>query len=163
MTICSDGCAAQFDRFTLSILCFSELDWGVEINWSFCASGHGKGVVDGIRAIAKRTLWSAIMTRKAVIKNSKDCYEYLVLKGISGMHIFFVSSDDIKEHQLNLDKRWKSIKTIPHIQKHHHFQADENKCIIYTLTASSSEYKKVAIIEEEKLNYSEVYNSSDSE
>ncbi|CAH0560627.1 unnamed protein product [Brassicogethes aeneus] len=164
VNICSDGCAAQFkNRFTLSTLCFSVLDWGIEINWSFFASGHGKGVVDGIGAIAKRTLWSAIMTRKAVIKNSRDCYEYLVLKGINGFHIFFIGADDIKEHQANLDKRWQNIKTIPHIQKHHHFEGEGNTCIVYTLTATSSEYKKVSIIQEDKLNYSEVYNSSDSE
>lgn len=120
-------------------------------------------MVDGIEAIAKRIIRSAIMTRNAVIKNSKGCYDYLMLKGINGFHFSFVGDDDIKEHQTNLNKKWQNNITIPHIQKHHHFKAEGNKCIIYNLMATSSEYKKVSIILEEKLFFSEVYNFSDSE
>lgn len=160
VTICSDGCAAQFkNRFTLSTLCYSRLDWGVEITWSFFASGHGKGAVDGIGATAKRTLWSAIMTRKAVIENSWDCYKYLVSKDINRLHILFIAVGDIEEHRENLDERWQLIKPIPYIQTHHHFKSQGNKCIIYALTATSSQSEKVLMVQEGKLSYSDVYSS----
>ncbi|CAG4981646.1 unnamed protein product [Colias eurytheme] len=78
VSVFSDGCAAQFkNRYTLLNLCYSESDWGVEVEWCFFASSHGKGAVDGIGATAKRLLWSAIMTRRAAIFHSYDCYSYL--------------------------------------------------------------------------------------
>lgn len=163
ITIYSDGCAGQFkNRFILSTLCYSVLDWGVELSWSFFASGHGKGAVDGIGAIVKRALWSAIMTRKAAIKNSWDCYEYLVSKDINRIHVIFAAIDDIKVNQKNLDGRWQHIKPIPYIQRHHHFEPQGNKVIIYALTATFSQYKKVLMIPGRRLSYSNVF-SSDSE
>lgn len=118
--------------------------------------------LDGIGAIVKRALWSAIMTRKAAIKNSWDCYEYLVSKDINRIHVIFAAIDDIKVNQKNLDERWQHIKPIPYIQRHHHFEPQGNKVIIYALTATFSQYKKVLMIPGRRLSYSNVF-SSDSE
>lgn len=62
LVIFSDGCAGQFkNRYTLSTLCFlpEELDIP-EITWSFFATSHGKGAVDGVGANVKRKVGPTI-------------------------------------------------------------------------------------------------------
>ena len=146
VSIFSDGCAAQFkNRFTLSNICHSQSDWGVDVEWSFFASSHGKGAVDGVGATAKRMLWSAIMSRKAIINNSWECFEYLNSKQIKGMRIFFVAIADIDIHREKLQSRWELIRPIPYLQKHHNFKALSCNSITYGVTFNSAKKKLLLI------------------
>lgn len=53
--IFSDGCAAQFkNRYTLSNLLLYPRKFNINATWSFFATSHGKGAVDGIGGTAKR-------------------------------------------------------------------------------------------------------------
>lgn len=56
LSVFSDGCAAQFkNRFTLSTLCFLPEELNItSMEWSFFATSHGKGAVDGVGATVKR-------------------------------------------------------------------------------------------------------------
>lgn len=108
---------------------------------------------------AKQTLCSAIMTRKAVLDTSFDCYKYLAANA-PGLKVFFVAIGDIKLVQVSLDERWQRIIPIPFTQKHHHFKC-HNKSIKYALTGTSQDMKKVLLIQDGKLKYSDVYSSDD--
>lgn len=47
--IFSDGCAGQFkNKYTLSTLVYSMIDFGVIMDWTFFGSSRGKGAVDGV-------------------------------------------------------------------------------------------------------------------
>ena len=73
MKIFSDGCEAQFkNRYTLSNLTFMRKDFGVDGEWSFFASSHGKGAVDGVGGVVKRAVWNAVRTRKAVARDARE-------------------------------------------------------------------------------------------
>lgn len=37
---------------------------GARISWHYFATSHGKGAVDGVGGTVKRTVWSAVSTRK---------------------------------------------------------------------------------------------------
>lgn len=162
--IFSDGCAAQFkNRFTLSNICHSKSNWGVDVEWSFFASSHGKGAVDGVGATAKRMLWSAIMSRKAIINNSWECFNYLKSKDIKGMHIFFIAVADIDIHRENLQSRWTLVQPIPHLQKHHHFKALDCSTIRYGITSNSSATKQLLLNKRGKLKYNDIYTSSETD
>lgn len=56
LSVFSDGCAAQFkNRFILSTLCFLPKEINItSMEWSFFATSHGKGAVDGVGATVKR-------------------------------------------------------------------------------------------------------------
>ena len=59
--IFSDGAARQFkQKYTLSLLAVFECRYGVKSTWSFFATSHGKGVVDGIGATIKGAVWRKI-------------------------------------------------------------------------------------------------------
>lgn len=98
------------------------------------------------------------MTRKTFLDTSFDCYKYLA-KNASGLQVFFVAIGDIEPVQESLNERWQNIKPIPLIQKHHHFKSYGNKSIKYALTATVEEVKKVILIQDGKLKYSDVYSS----
>ncbi|VEN43374.1 unnamed protein product [Callosobruchus maculatus] len=161
VSVFSDGCATQFkNRYTLLNLCYSKSDWGVEVDWNFFASSHGKGAVDGIGATAKRQLWSAIMTRRADIVQSYDCYAYLKSKDLSGVNLYFLTSGDIDQHKEALQKRWSEFPAIPLIQKHHKFQAINSNMLLYSETSCNTSNKRLVF--GAKLKYADIYSSDES-
>ena len=65
--------ASQFkNRCTLSNFCFLSKDFGLQGEWFFFATSHGKGVVDGVGAVVKRAVWSQVKQRKAEISDARD-------------------------------------------------------------------------------------------
>lgn len=89
VTVFSDGCAAQFkNKFTLSNLCFMMYDFGVEGEWVFFATSHGKGAVDGIGGCIKRMVWSKVKTREVTINSAKDFFE--CARAVKKVKVIFV-------------------------------------------------------------------------
>ena len=51
----SDGCGGQYKNFKNSLnLCFHKQDFGIEAEWIFFATSHGKSPCDGIGGAVKR-------------------------------------------------------------------------------------------------------------
>ena len=42
------------------------------ISWNFCATSHGKGAVDGIGGVLKRTAWNKVKARQVIIRNAAE-------------------------------------------------------------------------------------------
>ena len=58
----SDGPANQFKNcFTINNLLHHEEDYGSTADWSFFATAHGKGPIDGIGGEVKRQVWLAVL------------------------------------------------------------------------------------------------------
>lgn len=139
--IFSDGCAAQFkNRYNLYNVCSAVDDFGAKITWSFFATSHGKGAVDGIGAVVKRTLWTAVKARKVVLKTPKECFEFLQEKSFNGIKILYHSMEDIAAEQVFLDQRWAHIAPIKNLQEKHFFIKDEESdgCLFAGRTAKST-------------------------
>jgi hypothetical protein len=63
----SDGAASQFKQKFLSCnLTFMRASYGLDVQWHFFASGHGKGVMDGIGGSVKRVVWNEIRTGNCI-------------------------------------------------------------------------------------------------
>lgn len=157
----SDGCAAQFkNRFNLFNLCFAKQDFDVDLTWSFFASGHGKGAVDGIGATVKRSLWSAIMSRQAIINTPKEAFNFFnTTKKLEGIIVLYCEKDDIKSETELLKKRWENIKPIENIQQQHYFQKANVNSVQSGLTGVST----LKMNSLKRLHYNDVYCSSESE
>ncbi|CAH0557348.1 unnamed protein product [Brassicogethes aeneus] len=67
--IFSDGCAAQFkNKYTLSNLCYYDVEFNLpSVEWNFFASSHGKGAVDALGGVVKRTVW-----RERLLRDSNE-------------------------------------------------------------------------------------------
>lgn len=131
LKIFSDGCAGQFKNiFTMSNLCFMAEDYGVDGQWYFFATSHGKGAVDGIRGLTKRAVWNQVKQRRVIINIASDfirCAE----KAVPGVTFILLTPDDVKENMEMLDERWSRVKQITNIQSSHFFVAKENDSLVY--------------------------------
>ena len=75
----SDGCAAQYkNRFNLINLCHHLEDFGIEAEWNFFATSHGKNACDGIGGTVKRYLTKASLMRTVdhQILSPKAVFDY---------------------------------------------------------------------------------------
>lgn len=138
ISIFSDGCAAQFkNRYTLSNLCFMEQDYGVTAEWNFFATSHGKGAVDAVGGLVKRTVWLEVKSRKASISNALEFHNCAESK-LTKIKILFVCDNEIELNKDMLSRRWSCVKSIPRIQSKHHFEKLSCQQLLTGLTSSSS-------------------------
>ena len=60
----SNGCAAKYKNCKVFLnLCYHRDDFGLEADWNFFATSHGKGPSDGVGGIVKRLVSRAILQR----------------------------------------------------------------------------------------------------
>lgn len=60
----TDGCAAQYkNKFNFLNLCHHRVDFGVDAEWNFFATSHGKNACDGIGGTVKRAAAKASLQR----------------------------------------------------------------------------------------------------
>ncbi|KAG8175833.1 hypothetical protein JTE90_013383 [Oedothorax gibbosus] len=112
--IFSDGSSAQFkNKYNLMNLSYFKSDFGLDCIWSFFATSHGKGAVDGIGGKVKRAVATAVLTRKWTVRNAEEfvvCARS-VTKAIS---VIFIPKSDIENCVNSLDERWESVNAIPY-------------------------------------------------
>ena len=75
----SDGCAAQYkNRYNFANLCMHMQDFGLNAEWNFFATAHGKSPCDGIGGIVKRAtaVESLKRTRINQIITPEEMYKF---------------------------------------------------------------------------------------
>ena len=133
----SDGAAAQYKNCkNLKNLCMHKTDFGIEAEWNFFATSHGKSPCDGIGGTVKRLVARASLqaTLQHQILTPHQMYDWAT-KNIPGIHFFFAAKDDVEVHRSCLVERFASIQTVPGTRSHHRFVAvSENKLKIFRLS-----------------------------
>lgn len=156
--IFSDGAASQFkNRFTLSNLCFMPKDFGVQGEWNFFATSHGKGAVDGVGAVVKRAVWSQVKQRKAEINDARD-FVWAASNVVKNINIMHLSEDEIDANRVMLDNRWDFALGINKVQSHHYFKGYNQEDLIMGLTFKSKPTKCTVF----KLNPAQIYSDTDT-
>lgn len=128
LKIFSDGCAAQFkNKFTLSNLIFAKEDFGIPIvQWSFFASSHGKGAVDGVGATVKRAVWTTVKARRCIVSTAEE-FAKCAESQLKGIKIILVTKEEIKKYEDFLTARWKTVCPIPKLQTIHHLEVSKEE------------------------------------
>lgn len=130
------------------------------MTWSFFASGHGKGAVDGIGATIKRSLWKAIMARQVTINTPKEAFSFFVQnKNLSGVTVLYGDKNEINKKTLFLQKRWENLKSVKNIQKMHYFESSGFNSLLFGVTVASNLNKGCL----KRFSYSDIYTSTESE
>lgn len=159
VTVFSDGCAAQFkNKFTLSNLCFMNLDFGVEGEWVFFATSHGKGAVDGIGGCVKRLVWNGVKARKFFVNSAEEFFE-CAKTVVETVDIVYVSSQKIADSREMLRERWENVRPIPALQSKHFFKVNTGNSLLVGRTSTS----KLDICQVFKSKIEDVYTDSDSD
>lgn len=114
----SDGCGNQYkNRKNFSNLCHHKDDFGMEAEWHFHATAHGKGACDGIGGTVKRLAARASL-QGITILNAKDLCDWAV-DNIEGIISIFSSEEEYKKEEKLLLKRFNESKTIDGTRKFH--------------------------------------------
>ena len=114
----SDGCAAQYKNCNnLLNLTFHFDDFGVDAEWHFFATAHGKGACDGVGGTLKRLAAKASL-QKTVIETPVQFFEFLQKYGGS-TYVEYVENAEIAKESLALKDRFATARTVPGTRKVH--------------------------------------------
>lgn len=119
----SDGAAAQYkNRKNFLNLCYHKTDFGINAEWHFFATSHGKGPCDGVGGTIKRLAARASLQRPydKQIMTARQLYEW-ALENISAMNFTYCTKDDYRRQEIFLHDRFQQSRTIPGTQKLHCF------------------------------------------
>jgi len=126
----SDGCAGQYKNcYNLINLCHHFIDFGINAEWNFFATSHGKNACDGIGGNVKRSLSKAslqrplnnqILTPEAVFKYCKENLSDKII-------YFYVSETDVSKYREQLKDRFDLAQTLVGTQRFHKFVPQTQK------------------------------------
>lgn len=139
----TDGAGQHFkNKSNFQNLLFHQKDFGVEAEWHFYATAHGKGACDGIGANLKRGAKRAslqisannhILTPEELYNWAKDyCKE---------TKVFYSSKSSYDNTVLKLKPRLDKAKCIPGTLQYHAVIPIDNNTLKLKKTSLSSEYK----------------------
>ena len=122
----SDGAAAQYkNRKNFLNLCHHKSDFGIDAEWHFFATSHGKGPCDGLGGTVKR------LAARASLQQPYDDYDHQIMtprqlyewasENISTIVFTYCTTDDYRKAETFLEHRFQHSRTIPGIQKFHCF------------------------------------------
>jgi hypothetical protein len=121
LIIFTDGSGGQFkNRFNFLNLLHAKDDFGVDIEWHFFATSHGKSVCDGIGGTIKRGVHRKAIASDAHVYTAKE-FVSSALGFIKKLEVTEVTKEEILKHKQMLTARWAQAKTIPGTQSFHYF------------------------------------------
>lgn len=121
----SDGAASQYKNYkNLSNLSNHHKDYGLDAEWNFFATSHGKSPCDGIGGTVKRLVGRASLQATTVghILTASQMYDWCS-ENIPGIKFFYVSEVVINQNKKNFDlpARFENAGKITGIRSHHCF------------------------------------------
>ena len=128
----SDGAAGQYkNRKNFGNLLFHKDDFfGIEAEWHFFATSHGKNACDGIGGSTKRLARIASIRRPInnQILTPEDLFKFAD-EDIHGIKLFFVGSEDIFKCEEDLKSRFDACKRVPNTRESHCFVPQNDSTI----------------------------------
>lgn len=133
ITYFSDGSAAQYkNRKNFYNLCLHKQDFGIEAEWQFFATSHGKSACDGLGGTVKRLAAKASLQRPydQQILTPRQLYDFAT-ENISSIDFELCTTQNYEEIQKFLLPRLNESKAIVGTQKFHSFvPLSENQIIV---------------------------------
>ena len=137
----SDGAVSQYKNYKcLTNFIYHIVDHQINAEHHFFAKSHGKKPCDGIGGTIKREAAKASL--RAAITNQilppQDLFSW-AQKNIKGVNIFYLSSDDINNHEttFNLQKRYEGMRTVPGTRSYHCFVPDGEKLFLQRISSDT--------------------------
>lgn len=117
----SDGSAAQYkNKKNFSNLCFHSQDFGIEAEWHFSATAHGKGACDGVGGTVKRLATRASLQRpyENQILTPQQLFGWSI-QNIKSVNFEFVKQEEYIDTEKFLSTRFEKAQTIKGTQQFH--------------------------------------------
>lgn len=110
----SDGCAGQYkNRKNFQNICLHKKDFGIDAEWHFFATSHGKSACDGLGGTVKRLAMKASLQRPydQQIMTPHQLYEFAATN-IPGIKFKYCTIEEHNENEERLATRFDKTKTI---------------------------------------------------
>ena len=105
-----------------------EDDHNCKADWSFFATAHGKGPIDGIGGEVKRQVWRSELQGKTVVHNAKS-FADVASQLCPKVCVIYKSGYEIEEMTSHLQPRYDSCRLLPGTQSCH-FVKPVNKQVL---------------------------------
>jgi hypothetical protein len=138
----SDGAPSQYKNWkNLLNLIFFQEDFDCQVEWNFCASGHGKGACDAVGAAFKRAAGNENNHRDArsALRSPQELFAWAESPGrhLTSMP-FYVSHDDVVKCKVQLSERQSRYgKKLRGVSQFHCFRPESNHRIFASRTSYS--------------------------
>ncbi|KAK3931753.1 Protein CapI [Frankliniella fusca] len=137
----TDGCAAQYKNFkSLKNLCEHKSDFGLDAEWHFYATSHGKSACDGVGGTVKREARHACLQSpfQNLIGTPRELFQWCVTK-MTGTHFCYVDQEDIEKERLFFETRTGKCSTLTGTMNYHFFRPtgtpNQLECKLYSASA----------------------------
>lgn len=141
----SDGCGGQYKNFkNFSNLMLHEADFGLEAEWHFTATTHGKGLPDAISAVVKCSSRRYSLKKKCYIRTPLEMFEFCERSLTSEkLKFVYVPKESVAAQRPILEERYKQFKTINGTRKMHMFRPMPNGTICMARTSDAESVLQV--------------------
>ena len=154
----SDGAVTQYKNFKNFInLCNHKSEFGIDAEWHFFATSHGKGPCDGLGGTIKRLAAKASLQRpyNEQIMTPRQLFVY-ARENISGINILYSSTDEWTNEAEILENRFDNASTIIGTQKLHSFiPLSQGKMEVKTVS-TQNEGKIVQITKQNNTEFEDI-------
>jgi hypothetical protein len=128
----SDGCAGQYmNRKNFINLYHHNADFGIEAEWNFFATDHGKGPPDAVGGNSKR-LMKLESLRGTDIVTAADAYQWCS-EHVKKIRYILVTSAEVERtvEMMDLTTRYLSLTNIHGTQQCHRIYIRDNQIMVY--------------------------------
>lgn len=143
----SDGCSGQYkNRFCMGNVLRHRREYGIDAEWHFHATAHGKNRCDAIGGIVKSVAFRATIQKSTEqqMTNAKELYEFLAVR-MKNVTFDLVDEAEHKIHKREQQTVFAKCKPIPGCRSYHAFLPDDEKLMNCKHHSLSTESKCVQL------------------
>ena len=149
----SDGAASQYkNKKNFLNLCHHQEDFGVDAEWHFFATSHGKGPCDGVGGTVKRLAARASLQRpyEQQIMTPRQLFDWAT-KNVTAVEFRYTTNEDHLNEEAALNERFARARTIAGTQKLHAFIPASKHTVVTKIFSAAAEKKNasVCVLEDE--------------
>ena len=146
----SDGSSAQYkNRNNVTNVWFHFDDFGVDAEWHFFATSHGKSPCDGVGGTVKRlvTLYCLQHTEPGTQITDPERLSHWAVSHIQNINFLWVSSGEVTKSEAFLETRFKCAKKFEGIrQVHAILPVHGESCLIMKKYSAALEGEKRSVV-----------------
>lgn len=125
----TDGAASQFkSKYMMHNLLFHESDFGITADWSYFATSHGKGPVDGIGGTVKRNVYLEVL-KGGIVVNGYEDFLHAARKLNRTINILDCDSSVVENVEAELSRRYAGAPDMPGIRSKHFFRVVDGNVV----------------------------------
>lgn len=127
----SDGCSGQYkNRYSMGNVLRHRKEYGIDAEWHFHATSHGKNKCDAIGGIVKSVAFRATKQQNTAnqMTNSKELYDFLSVR-MKSVTFDLVDEAELKLHNREQQHVFAKCRPIPGCRSFHAFLPEDDKAM----------------------------------